>query len=67
MTLAEPDEIMRIKFTEVQLHQIRTAHDNSAAVLRAIKTKSLKPAEFEAMKALEAAVQNLETLMIVGK
>lgn len=58
---------MKIKLTEVKLHQNRTAFGNSSSVLRAIKMKTLKPQELEAMKALESAVQNLESVLITCK
>jgi hypothetical protein len=53
-----------MKLTELQYYLLNEAHENAARVLTAMKLKSLKGDDLKTMKALEAAVQNIEFIKL---
>lgn len=57
---------MKLKLSELQRFRLRTAHNESSAVLREIKSLEvcLKGEALSDMKSLESAVQTLEVILI---
>lgn len=52
------------KLSDIQMFRLDEAHRHASAVLIDLRSRPLKGADLERMKALEAAVQNLEALRI---
>ena len=58
---------MKVKLSELHYYRIQESYRHASTVLEVMKAKPLSGDALKTMKALEAAVQNLEYVMVVAK